>query len=81
MKSFISVNRWKFDHSRGLHENCKTPWHSDDQLVHYLTKRANEDDENSIGIALTAVPSRKRGPIRKVSNNAAPSSKTVVKKN
>ena len=82
MITFIKVNRWKYDPSRGLHENCKTPQLSDAELVHYLAKRAN-DDANLAPSAFGVVPVRKRGPsqVNKVSiNTTTLSSKTIVKK-
>ncbi len=60
-----------------MHENCKTPQLSDDELVRYLVKRANED-ANLTPSVLGVVTARKRGPSQV--NNATASSKAVVKK-
>ena len=79
MITFIDVNRWKYDPSRGLHENCKTPWVSDDQILQYLVKQANKDADSS-PLELAVVPPRKRGPIRKASSNSAATLKTVLQK-
>ena len=77
MITLIKLNRWAYDPSRGLHENCKTPQLSDEELVRYLVKRAN-DDSNLLPSVLGAVPVRKRGPSQV--NNATASSKAAVKK-
>jgi len=77
MITFIKLNRWAYDPSRGLHENCKTPQLSDDELVRYLVKRAN-DDANLPPSVLVVVVLRKRGPSQ--INNATASSKAAVKK-
>ena len=77
MITFLKVNRWKYDPSRGLHENCKTPQLSDEELVRYLVKRAN-DDSNLLPSVLGVVPVRKRGPSQV--NNTTVSSKAAVKK-
>ncbi len=81
MITFINLNRWKYDASRGLHENCKTPQLSDAELVHYLVKKAN-DAASLVPQALTVVPAKKRGPaqVDKTSSNTALKSKTIVKK-
>ena len=83
MITFIKVNRWTYDPSRGLHENCKTPQLSDSELVRYLVKRAkddDDDDENSSSLALAVVPIRKRGPVPKVTSSVKVISKTNAAK-
>ena len=77
MITLIKLNRWAYDPSRGLHENCKTPQLSDDELVCYLVKRAN-DVANLTPSVLDVVTLRKRGPSQV--NNATASSKAAVKK-
>ena len=76
MITFIKLNRWAYDPSRGLHENCKTPQLSDDELVRYLVKRAN-DDANLPPSVLGVVALRKRGPSQ--TNNATANPKAAVK--
>ena len=81
MITFIKLKRWTYDSSRGLHENCKTPQMSDVDLVRYLVKRANDDDdEKPAASALAVVPIRKRGPVPKVTNSDTSTFKKVAKK-
>ena len=77
MITFIKLNRWAYDPSRGLQENCKTPQLSDDELVCYLVKRTN-DDANLPPSVLGVVVLRKRGTSQ--INKATASFKAAVKK-
>ena len=46
LNEFIIVSRWKYDASRGLHIDCKTPQLSDSENRQYLLKKKKDEDSD-----------------------------------
>ena len=74
-KDIITVNRWFYDPARKLHQDCKTPQQSDENLRRYTLK--TKVSETPTAIITTVAEKTKKVKLSKPDKTKTP----VIKKN